>query len=347
MAVVDFKSDETLTVSADRGAKDFTFDQVFDQSSKQEAVFEDTRMLVESCLDGYNVCLFAYGQTGSGKTFTMTGVPALPGLTPRAIDEIFRLKDERSAVQITVKTYFVELYLDAIVDLYWLLDNKGKKGSGEPPRLDIKLDNKKMVYISNSTVKEAADASELMQLFNRGNLERHVGATKMNAESSRSHSIFAILIESYDPKTKRTTTGKLSLVDLAGSERADKTGATADRLKEGIAINKSLSALGDVISALSTGEKIIPYRNSKLTQMMQDSLGGNAKTLMFVNFSPADYNADETVAALNYATRVKTITNDASKAAESAEVGHLKSIIKKLKAGIELDEAEAAALANQ
>ena len=132
---------KTLTVTADRGVKDFTFDQVFDQASKQEAVFEDTKMLVESCLDGYNVCLFAYGQTGSGKTFTMTGSPALPGLTPRAIDEIFRLKDERSAVQITVKTYFVELYLDAIVDLYFILDNKGKKGA-DPPKLDIKLDNK-------------------------------------------------------------------------------------------------------------------------------------------------------------------------------------------------------------
>jgi len=276
----------------------------------------------------------------------MTGKPELPGLTPRAIDEIFRLRDERSAVTITVKTYFVELYLDTIVDLYFILDHKGKRGAPDPPKLDIKLDSKKMVYISNCIVKDAADASELMNLFNRGNAERHVGATKMNAESSRSHSIFAILIESYDPRTKRTTTGKLSLVDLAGSERADKTGATADRLKEGIAINKSLSALGDVISALSTGEKIIPYRNSKLTQMMQDSLGGNAKTLMFVNFSPADYNADETVAALNYATRVKTITNDVSKAAESAEVGHLKSIIKKLKAGQELDEAEAAVLAS-
>ncbi len=340
--VAQFTSDETLTVQSDRGLKEFAFDQVFPPTSKQETVFEDTRMLVESCLDGYNVCLFAYGQTGSGKTFTMTGSPALPGLTPRAIDEIFRLKDERAALQISVKCYFVELYLDTIVDLLYILDNKGSKE--EPPKLDIKLDSKKMVYISNCTIKEAADASQLMNLFNRGNSERHVGATKMNADSSRSHSIFAVLIESYDPRTKRTVTGKLSLVDLAGSERADKTGATGDRLKEGIAINKSLSALGDVISALSSGEKIIPYRNSKLTQMMQDSLGGNAKTLMFVNFSPADYNADETVAALNYAARVKLITNDANKAAESAEMGRLKNIIKKLKSGQELDQDEQAAI---
>jgi hypothetical protein len=144
----------------------------------------------------------------------------------------------------------------------------------------------------------------------------------------------------YDPATKRTTTGKLSLVDLAGSERADKTGATADRLKEGMAINKSLSALGDVISALSSGEKFIPYRNSKLTQMMQDSLGGNAKTLMFVNFSPADYNADETVTSLNYAARVKLITNDAAKAAESEEVSKLKAALRKAARGGTLDEDE-------
>ena len=333
--VVTFTSDESLSILSDRGEKEFVFDQVFRDDSKQETVFEDTQMLVESCLDGYNVCLFAYGQTGSGKTFTMTGNTAFPGITPRAITEIFTLIKERTHLKVKVSTYFVELYLDTLVDLYWALDNKGKKG--DPPRLDIKLDAKKMVYINNCVIKEAESPDELVELFTKGNLERHVGATKMNAESSRSHSIFAILIESY-PATKRTTTGKLSLVDLAGSERADKTGATADRLKEGMAINKSLSALGDVISALSSKEKFIPYRNSKLTQVMQDSLGGNAKTLMFVNFSPADYNADETVTSLKYAARVKLITNDASKAAESEEVNKLKVALRKAASGGKLDD---------
>ena len=121
-------------------------------------------------------------------------------------------------------------------------------------------------------------------------------------------------MESYDRNTKKTVRGKLSLVDLAGSERADKTGGNAERLKEGQSINKSLSALGDVMAALSEGGKaFVPYRNNKLTQLMQDSLGGNAKTLMFVNFSPADYNADETVTSLNFATRVKKVINNASK----------------------------------
>ena len=132
--------------------------------------------------------------------------------------------------------------------------------------------------------------------------------------------------------------GKLSLVDLAGSERVAKTGATAEQLKEANSINKSLSALGDVISALSTEQSFIPYRNNKLTQLMQDSLGGNAKTLMFVNISPADYNADETVISLTYASRVKLITNDASKNADNKEIARLKGIISKLKMGEKVDE---------
>jgi len=342
-AVVMMKDETSLKLITTRGEKEFEFDAVFSDQSTQDAVFEDTKRLVESCIDGFNVCLFAYGQTGSGKTFTMTGSPSMPGLTPKAIDELYRLIDERKHLTITVTTYFVELYNDNLVDLYWVLDNKAmmKNSNADPPKLEIKMDDKKMVFIRNSIIKEAYSPSELMDLFNKGNLERHTGATKMNAESSRSHSIFAIMVECYDKATKRTTTGKLSLVDLAGSERADKTGAQADRLKEAQSINKSLSALGDVIAALSEGgAKHIPYRNNKLTQLMQDSLGGNAKTLMFVNFSPADYNADETSTSLMYASRVKKIVNNASKQAESEEVARLKQIIKKLKAGQVVEEED-------
>ena len=175
-------------------------------------------------------------------------------------------------------------------------------------------------------------------MFDRGCDKRHVSSTKMNAESSRSHLIFSILIESTNLQTGQVLQGKLSLVDLAGSERVGKTGATAQRLKEAQSINKSLSALGDVISALSTGETFIPYRNNKLTQLMSDSLGGNAKTLMFVNVSPADYNVDETIISLTYASRVKLITNDAQKNSDNQEIARLKGIIKKLKAGQEVDE---------
>ncbi|RYH20376.1 hypothetical protein EON65_23595 [archaeon] len=279
-AVVDIKDETSLKLTTSRGEKEFEFDAVFGPLSTQDQVFEDTKRLVESCMDGFNVCLFAYGQTGSGKTFTMTGSSSMPGLTPKAIEELFRLIQERVHLQVKVTTYFVELYNDNLVDLYWILDNKSalaKNANLEPPKLDIKMDAKKMVYIKNAIIKEANSPEELMNLFNVGNLERHTGATKMNAESSRSHSIFAIMVDSFDTTSKRTTTGKLSLVDLAGSERADKTGAGAERLKEAQNINKSLSALGDVIAALSEGggaSKHIPYRNNKLTQVMQDSLGG-------------------------------------------------------------------------
>jgi hypothetical protein len=237
------------------------------------------------------------------------------------------------------------------------------------------VDAKGMVVLPGVTMCQPTTAEELLALFDEGNLSRKVGSTKMNAESSRSHSIFrywlwalllpgllllgfisicnvsgscsplsralalttgllaSVLLETKNHTTKKTAVGKFSLIDLAGSERVGKTGATAERLKEAQNINKSLSALGDVISALSTNEKHIPYRNNKLTQLMQDSLGGNAKTLMFVNISPADYNVDETTTSLTYASRVKLITNDASKSSEGAEVTRLKKIITNLRNG--------------
>ena len=162
----------------------------------------------------------------------------------------------------------------------------------------------------------------------------------MRAGSAGSQSIFSILVEVYNRTTRKTTRGKLSLVDLAGSERASKTGATADRLREAQSINKSLSALGNVISALSTGADFVPYRDNKLTQLMSDSLGGNAKTLMFVNISPASYNEEETQSSLVYASCVKLITNNAEQATESQEVARLKGIIARLKRGDAVDDDE-------
>ena len=192
-----------------------------------------------------------------------------------------------------------------------------------PPHVDAR----KQVYVKNAeiaTVAEVGGESQLMELFTQGNKMRKVGATKMNAASSRSHSIFSIIIETEDSSNGAQGYGKLSLIDLAGSERLKKTGATKQQQQEANSINKSLSALGDVISALTEGASFVPYRNNKLTQLMQDSIGGSAKTLMFVNFSPADYNAEETIGSLTYAARVKKVTNNAEKATESREVANLK-----------------------
>jgi len=249
------------------------------------------------------------------------------------IDDIHK----RGVAEVKVSTYFVELYNDQLVDLYFRLDHKKYE---KPPKLEIKVDAKKVVVIKNAIIKDAADFEELNSLFDRGNKQRHVGATRMNAGSSRSHSVFSILIENKDLNTGKVSSGKLSLVDLAGSERADKTGATGERLHEATSINTSLSALGDVISALCRNDPYIPIRNNKLTQVLQDGLGGNAKTLMFVNISPADYNASETMSSLDYASRVKQIKNSATKTQEGEEVARLRDIIKRLKGGKPVDDDE-------
>ncbi|KAL3671110.1 hypothetical protein V7S43_004292 [Phytophthora oleae] len=328
---VKFMDEFSLEVSGgNRAAKTFAYDQVFSPASTQPQVFEDTKNLLQSAVDGYNVCIFAYGQTGSGKTFTMTGSEKDPGLSPRAIHHLFQLAEEGKAnFTVNFQATMLELYNDSLIDLFHLMEG----GGAHDIKLEIKKNEKGMVIVQNATLKKCTTPEQTLKFFEAANKKRQVGATKMNAESSRSHSIFSLLVESYNKTTKVTTVGKLSLVDLAGSERAGKTGATADRLKEAQAINKSLSALGDVISALSTNEKFIPYRNNKLTQLMQDSLGGNAKTLMFVNISPADYNQEETSTSLTYASRVKLITNNANKNSESEQVNRLKAIIKQLRAG--------------
>ena len=224
---------------------------------------------------------------------------------------------------------------DAVIDLL-LTPHKGE----DPPKLEIKKDDKGVITIKGVSLRECASPAAVLEAFDKGNAARHISATNMNATSSRSHLIFAMLVETQNRLTKKTTVGKLSLVDLAGSERVSKTDATGDRLKEAQAINKSLSALGNVISALSTGEKWVPYRDNKLTQLMSDSLGGNAKTLMFVNFSPVDYNADETQSSLVYASRVKLITNSAEKTVENAEIQRLKKLVAALRAGKEVSQAE-------
>ncbi|KAK3759215.1 hypothetical protein RRG08_054936 [Elysia crispata] len=336
-SVLKSTDEYTLAVNASRGLKEFQYDQVFMEDSTQEQIFEDTNNLIQSAFDGYNVCIFAYGQTGSGKTFTMIGDSGkkFPGIAPRAFQRIFELAEENEGkFKTSISVYMLELYNDKLIDLF------AKPGTSDDERMEIKKDKKGLVYVQGSIIKPASSAKELGGLFDDGSNNRHVASTKMNSESSRSHLILSVIIESENLTTGNIMKGKLSLVDLAGSERVGKTGATAEQLKEAMSINKSLSALGDVIAALSSEQSFIPYRNHKLTMLMQDSLGGNAKTLMFVNVSPADYNVDETVISLTYASRVKLITNDASKNADNKEIHRLKALISKLKKGEAVDEDE-------
>ncbi|KAG2501877.1 hypothetical protein HYH03_000375 [Edaphochlamys debaryana] len=305
--------------------REYSFDTVFIPGTSQDQVFEDTKHLVQSAVDGYNVCIFAYGQTGSGKTFTIYGNEKDPGLTPRGVSELFKIINrDGGKYTFSISVYMLELYQDSLQDLLLPPQPKGSRQPVDLPKLDIKKDPKGMVTVVGATVVEVTSAKELMAAIEAGQQRRHVASTQMNRESSRSHLIISIIIESTNLQTQSVAKGKLSFVDLAGSERVKKSGSTGENLKEAQAINKSLSALGDVISALATEQQHIPYRNHKLTMLMSDSLGGNAKTLMFVNVSPTDANIDETQNSLQYATRVRTIKNDATKNEANKEMLRLK-----------------------
>ncbi|GAU39812.1 hypothetical protein TSUD_154690 [Trifolium subterraneum] len=318
--------------------KQYIYDRVFGSDATQESVFEDTRYLVQSAVDGFNVCIFAYGQTGSGKTFTIYGSEDNPGLTPRAIGELFRiLRRDGKKYSFSLKAYMVELYQDTLIDL--LLPRNAKHS-----RLDIKKDSTGMVVVENVTVMTISTIEELNNIIQKGSERRHISGTQMNEESSRSHLILSIVIESTNLQSQSVARGKLSFVDLAGSERVKKSGSMGSQLKEAQSINKSLSALGDVISSLSSGGQHTPYRNHKLTMLMSDSLGGNAKTLMFVNVSPIESSLDETHNSLTYASRVRSIVNDPNKNVSSKEVARLKKLVAYWKQqagrGIEYEDLE-------
>lgn len=288
----------------------FTFDSVYGDNSNQREVYDETAFpLIESVIEGYNGTIFAYGQTGCGKTHTMLGIkedPEQKGIIPHAFDHIFGFIDEKEGnTKFLVRASYLEIYNEEIRDL---LSNKGKA------KLNLSESKDKGVFVKNLTMIIVKSIPEIEKVMNEGTANRSVAETKMNKESSRSHSIFTIYIETAVEDEKldesKIKAGKLNLVDLAGSERQSKTGATGDTLKEATKINLSLSALGNVISALVDGKSShIPYRDSKLTRLLQDSLGGNTKTVMIAALSPADYNYDETLSTLRYAARAKSIKN--------------------------------------
>jgi hypothetical protein len=259
--------------------KSFTFDATFDKDSSQANVYEKTaRRIVDATLNGFNGTVFVYGQTGTGKTFSMQGIPSNPelrGIIPTCFNQIF---DHISATQhkkFLVRISFLEIYNEEVKDLLVKPSKNPKSG------LELKENPDSGVYVKDLSATVVKSVEEMQFLMDAGNKNRSVGATLMNENSSRSHSIFTITIESSEPGpdgADRYVSGKLNLVDLAGSERLSKTGATGDRLKEATKINLSLSALGNCISALVDGKSShIPYRDSKLTRLLQDSLGGNAK----------------------------------------------------------------------
>ncbi|KAK5859026.1 hypothetical protein PBY51_003123 [Eleginops maclovinus] len=316
--------------------KAFTYDYVFDPTAEQEEVFNTSvSPLLCGLFKGYHATVLAYGQTGSGKTFSMGGTytsaqetdPAV-GVIPRVIKRIFEEREKRADCEFCLAVSYLEIYNEDILDL--LCTSKDKAS------LSIREDPKEGIKIVGLTERRVFSAHEMVGCLEIGNSARTVGSTAMNAASSRSHAIFTITLEQRRGTDKAdSVVSKLHLVDLAGSERQKKTKAEGDRLKEGISINRGLLSLGNVISALGDESKkssFVPYRDSKLTRLLQDSLGGNSHTLMIACISPADSNMEETINTLRYADRARKIKNKpiVNIDPRAAEMNHLKHQVQEL-----------------
>lgn len=297
-------------VNVRNSEKAFTYNYVFGPDSSQSLVYDTAvRSLVWQLFKGYNVTILAYGQTGSGKTYSMgtcyNGVGEM-GIIPRAISDIFEKIARTNEKDFKVTASFIELYKEQLFDLM---------ACSTKPRdqciVDIREDNRG-IRIPGLIEVEVASTEDTFKALMMGSAGRATGATAMNAQSSRSHAIFTITLQMCDKNNGGgDMISKFHLVDLAGSERSKKTGATGERFKEGVNINKGLLALGNVISALGDGQQrgYVSYRDSKLTRLLQDSLGGNSMTLMVACVSPADYNCEETLSTLRYADRARHIKN--------------------------------------
>ena len=313
----------------------FAFDIVFDENTEQHVPWENIGVpTLEKAFKGYNGTIFAYGQTGSGKTWSMQGGDGdnqgiIPRMSRSLFDKIGVEKSVRPSVLFLVMVSYFEIYNEVINDLLSKTRQKGGLEIKEHPVLGV--------YIKGLQEMVVDDAQKMQAIIDQGMSCRTVASTQMNADSSRSHSVFTITVHQKDAEDEsKNMFAKINLVDLAGSERVKSTGATGATLKEGANINKSLSELGNVINALveqAKGKKnvFIPYRNSKLTRVLQESLGGNSITVMLAALSPAACNFEETLSTLKYANRAKAIKVNAVKNDESSQVSRLNDEIKMLK----------------
>ncbi|XP_063044056.1 kinesin-like protein KIFC3 isoform X2 [Engraulis encrasicolus] len=306
--------DDSLLFLANKG-KPMTFelDKVFSPQATQEEVFQEVQALVTSCIDGFNVCIFAYGQTGSGKTYTMEGVPENPGINQRALRLLFdEVSEKKPDWEYSISVSMVEIYNETLRSL--LGDNLNDK-------LDIKMcpDGSGQLYVPGLTEFSVESVEDINKVLELGHMNRATACTNLNEHSSRSHALLIVTVAGFNSSTGHRTSGKLNLVDLAGSERITKSGAEGSRLREAQCINKSLSALGDVINALRSRHSHVPFRNSRLTYLLQDSLSGDSKTLMMVQVSPLDINVSESVCSLKFAQRVRNVELGPSSSRRQAE----------------------------
>jgi kinesin family protein 5 len=324
--IVTFPSQEGLKLTTKDASSAFTFDRVFPTNTAQHDVFDySIRGTVDDVLAGYNGTVFAYGQTGSGKTYTMMGAGNIgdqdaKGIIPRIVEQIFHsIMSSDGSVEFTVKVSYMEIYMEKIRDLLVPTNDN----------LPVHEDKARGVYVKGLHEFYVGSVEEVYEILERGGAARMVAATNMNQESSRSHSIFVIEVAQKNVETGSAKSGRLFLVDLAGSEKVGKTGASGQTLEEAKKINKSLTSLGMVINALSDGKSShIPYRDSKLTRILQESLGGNSRTTLIINCSPSAYNYEETVSTLRFGERAKTIKQKA-KVNEELSPAQLKALLKK------------------
>lgn len=325
--VVDFDSDETCSVQARDGSGAFTFDRVFDPSSQQPDVFDySIRSTVDDIIEGYNGTVFAYGQTGAGKSYTMMGSDITDesrrGLIPRITEQIFAsILAAPANLEWTVSAQYMEIYMEKIRDLL----------QPQYDNLPIHEDKQRGVYVKDLAEVYASSVQDIYEVLDRGGAARATASTNMNQESSRSHSILIVRVAQKNLENGSQKNGRLFLVDLAGSEKVGKTGASGQTLEEAKKINKSLSSLGNVINALTDGKsKHIPYRDSKLTRILQESLGGNSRTTLIINCSPSSYNVEETLSTLRFGERAKKIENKATINQELSPT-ELKALLKQFK----------------
>ncbi|KAK4044899.1 P-loop containing nucleoside triphosphate hydrolase protein [Parachaetomium inaequale] len=313
IAFPDFKTSSQIDVTGpeeksslgaiSRKVLPFEFDRVFDTSVHNEEVFGEISQLVQSALDGYNVCIFCYGQTGSGKTYTMSSPD---GMIPRATHMIYDTitKLQEKSWTYTMEGSFVEVYNEELHDLL-TPGRDAADGRSSSKRLEIRHDDaRKQTAVVNCKTVALDSPDKVEAMLRQAQNNRSVAATKANERSSRSHSVFILKLVGHNSATSERCEGTLNLVDLAGSERLKHSQAEGDRMRETQNINKSLACLGDVIEALGRGSAHVPYRNSKLTHLLQYSLGGNSKTLMFVMVSPLEAHLKETITSLRFATKV-------------------------------------------
>ena len=340
--VCDFTSPTSLTFhsSREKNVYRFIFDRIFPPSSTQQDIYDfGVKGIIDSVLDGYNGTVLAYGQTSSGKTYTMQGEmdeERTQGIIPRMINHVFKHIYKNEGTDFMIKVSMIEIYQEKIRDLFDV----------SKVNLNVREDTIKGIYVEGASERYVGCPNDVLSLLEMGSANRAQAATNMNEHSSRSHSIFILTINQTNKAEGVSKVGKLYLVDLAGSEKISKTGATGHTLEEAKIINKSLTTLGRVINNLTDGKSThIPYRESKLTRVLQESLGGNSTTCLIITCSPSIFNESESLSTLRFGERAKKIKNK-PKINKEVTVAELQKLVTQLKEKLKTADARIAQLEN-